>query len=186
MIINPKSLINDIENLYETGVARGHTTGWSNVDEYFTVKHGEFTVITGMPSHGKSEWLDALCVNLAVHHNYRIAMFSPENHPLEMHAKKIIEKYAGKPFFGSHRMSHDEMLASIDRMNKNFAFIKPEETAFTPINIIDEALPWLDMSITQPRAMVIDPWNEMDHYRPSAVCLQNYVELHVSLDVIYS
>jgi len=107
MIINPKSLINDIENLYEVGVARGHTTGWSNVDEFFTVKHGEFTVITGMPSHGKSEWLDALCVNLAIQHNYRIAMFSPENHPLEMHAKKIIEKYAGKPFFGSHRMSHD-------------------------------------------------------------------------------
>jgi twinkle protein len=175
MIINPKSLINDIENLYETGVARGHTTGWSNVDEYFTVKHGEFTVITGMPSHGKSEWLDALCVNLAINHNYRIAMFSPENHPLEMHAKKIIEKYAGKPFFGSHRMSHDEMLASIDRMNKNFAFIKPEETAFTPINIIDEALPWLDMSMMQPRAMVIDPWNEMDHYRPSGLTETEYI-----------
>lgn len=175
MIVNPKSLLLQIENLYDVGVAKGHTTGWDNVDEFFTVKHGEFTVVTGMPSHGKSEWLDALCVNLAIKHNYRIAMFSPENHPLEMHAKKIIEKYAEKPFFGPRRMNNDQMHEALERMNKNFSFIKPEETAFTPMHIINEALPWLDQSIVQPRALVIDPWNEMDHYRPPGLSETEYI-----------
>jgi len=175
MIVNPRRLLTEIDDLYVKGVAKGHTTGWANVDQFFTVKEGEFTVVTGMPSHGKSEWLDALCVNLAVHHNYRIAMFSPENHPLEMHAKKIIEKYAQKQFFGGQRMSQEEMLDSLDRMNKNFSFIKPSETEFTPMHIINEALPWLDQSITQPRALVIDPWNEMDHYRPAGLSETEYI-----------
>ena len=60
MIVNPKSLVLEINKLYENGIAKGHGTGWSNLDELFSVKYGEFTVITGMPSHGKSEWLDAL------------------------------------------------------------------------------------------------------------------------------
>ena len=169
MIVNPKSLLTQIDMLYDEGIARGHTTGWSNVDEFFTVKHGEFTVVTGMPSHGKSEWLDALCVNLAIHHNYRIAMFSPENHPLEMHAKKIIEKYAEKQFFGEQRMSQIEMHSALEKMNKSFSFIKPSETEFTPMHIINESLPWLDQSITQTRDLVIDPWNEMYHYRPTGL-----------------
>ena len=175
MIVNPKSLLLEINELYETGVARGHTTGWSNLDEYFTVKHGEFTVVTGMPSHGKSEWLDALCVNLAIHHNYRICMFSPENHPLEMHAQKILQKFVHKPFFGQRKMSQDEMFEGIEKMNQHFAFIKPKETEFTPMHIINEALPWLEQSTVQPRALVIDPWNEMDHYRPAGLSETEYI-----------
>jgi twinkle protein len=175
MIVNPKSLLLEINQLYESGVARGHTTGWSNLDSFFSIKHGEFTVITGMPSHGKSEWLDALCVNLAIKHNYRICMFSPENHPLEMHAKKIIEKFVHKPFFGQRKMSQNEMFEGIEKMNQHFAFIKPKETEFTPMHIINEALPWLEQSTVQPRALVIDPWNEMDHYRPAGLSETEYI-----------
>jgi twinkle protein len=31
------------------------------------------------------------------------------------------------------------------------------------------------MSMMQPRAMVIDPWNEMDHYRPSGLTETEYI-----------
>ena len=36
-----------------------------SLDEYYTVRPGEFTVLTGIPNSGKSNWLDALNVNLA-------------------------------------------------------------------------------------------------------------------------
>ena len=92
MIINPKDLLIGIHKLYNGRLEKGVSTGWEELDEFFTIKESEFTIVTGMPSHGKSEWLDALVCNLALNHNYRVAIFSPENHPLELHAAKIIEK----------------------------------------------------------------------------------------------
>ena len=43
------------------------------------------------------------------------------------------------------------------------------------MHIINEALPWLEQSTVQPRALVIDPWNEMDHYRPSGLSETEYI-----------
>lgn len=175
MIIKPHDLLVNLNELYRKGISRGSPTGWESLDELWSVKPGEFTLLTGIPSHGKSEWLDNLVVNLAMNHNFRIAIFSPENHPLELHAAKIMEKYAQDKFFGNNRMSHDEMLDCLKLMNKSFAFIKPSETEFTPMHIINEALPWLDQSLTQPRALIIDPWNEMDHYRPNGLSETEYI-----------
>lgn len=53
---------------------------------------GELTVVTGLPNSGKSEWLDALAVNLAQLHGWRIGMCSLENTPRE-HGRKLMEKY---------------------------------------------------------------------------------------------
>ena len=175
MIIKPASLLNDITKLYHTKLIGGHSTGWECLNNYFTVKAGEFTVLTGMPSHGKSEWLDNLMVNLALNHNYRFAIYSPENHPLELHAKKIIEKLIQKPFYGAYRMSESDLNEAVDVMDRHFSFVKPTELQFTPIDIINDALPWLDQSNLQPRALIIDPWNEMDHYRPAGLNETEYI-----------
>jgi twinkle protein len=56
---------------------------------------GELTIVTGLSNSGKSEWLDALTVNLAQHHHWRIAVCSLENTPVE-HGRKLMEKYLGK------------------------------------------------------------------------------------------
>jgi twinkle protein len=175
MIVKPKDLLTQVNDLYHGKQEIGVSTGWPDMDTYFKIKHSEFTVVTGMPSHGKSEWLDALAVNLVMHHNYRVAIFSPENYPLELHIAKIMEKLAEERFFGNGRMSHEDMLTCLELMNKNFAFVVPDENQFTPRDILNEAYPWLDQSIAQPRAMIIDPWNEMDHYRPSGLTETEYI-----------
>lgn len=177
MIIKPTDLLIEMGKLHGKRFTKGFSTGWDSLDEHFTVRPGEFTVVTGMPSHGKSEWLDALCANLVQLHNFRIPIFSPENHPLEQHLSKILEKFVLKPFYGNEqeRMSYDEMLAAMERINKNFGFIKTKETEFTPKHIADEAAPFLDATIAMPKAMIIDPWNEMDHYRPSMLTETEYV-----------
>jgi twinkle protein len=55
----------DLLRLYEQGFERGHRTGWRELDKLYTVRPGEFTAVTGIPSSGKSNWLDCLLVNLA-------------------------------------------------------------------------------------------------------------------------
>src|SRR6185312_16834950 len=57
-----------IRRLRDLGWEKGVSTGWDEVDQLYTVRPGEFTVITGMPNSGKSNWLDALLVNLACEH----------------------------------------------------------------------------------------------------------------------
>lgn len=175
MIIKPKDLLLKVSKIYHQQLSRGFNTGWDNLDEYFTIRPGEFTVVTGMPSHGKSEWLDALAVNLVELHNFRIPIFSPENHPLEQHMSKILEKFVRKPFHGDYRMNEEEMLSALEKCNNNFGFIKPKETEFTPRHIADEAISFLDATTAMPKAMIIDPWNEMDHYRPSGLTETEYV-----------
>jgi hypothetical protein len=56
---------------------------------------GELTIVTGLSNSGKSEWLDALTVNLARQYGWRIAVCSLENTPVE-HGRKLMEKYCGE------------------------------------------------------------------------------------------
>jgi twinkle protein len=101
----------DVLRLYEQGFERGHRTGWRELDKLYTVRPGEFTAVTGIPSSGKSNWLDCLLVNLAKLHDWNFAVFSPENLTLEQHMAAIAEKYAGKPFHDGarQRMSAPEL-----------------------------------------------------------------------------
>lgn len=179
MIISPLSIKHKVTDLYSKGMARGHDTGWPCLDEYFSVKPGELTVVTGTPSHGKSHWLDSLLVNLSLNHQYRTIMFSPENYPLELHASRILEKFNKAPFFGYNRMSTEQMDKGLELMDKHFKFIVPEETEFTPSHIVEEAARYMKEAfwtgVSFPLAVVIDPWNEMDHYRPGNFTETEYI-----------
>ena len=88
----------DVMDLYEYGLPRGNSTGLPSVDELYTVKPGEVTIVTGIPSHGKSEWLDWLMVQLAMLHGWVFAVCSPENFPVSRHIAPLTEKYLGLPF----------------------------------------------------------------------------------------
>jgi len=57
---------------------------------------GEVTLVTGVPNSGKSEWLDALAINLAERYGWRFAMCSMEKRPRD-HARQLLEKHAQKP-----------------------------------------------------------------------------------------
>ena len=61
----------DFLRMYAEGVPSGHTTGWDAVDQNWRVQLGQLLVVTGIPGHGKSEWVDALTVNLAMRHGWR-------------------------------------------------------------------------------------------------------------------
>ena len=73
---------------------------------------GEVTIVTGVPNSGKSEWLDALAINLAERHGWKFAMCSLEKSALQ-HGRQLLEKVAHKPFFsvgyaqGATRMTEE-------------------------------------------------------------------------------
>jgi twinkle protein len=68
----------------------------SEMDMHLKFQEGYLTTITGIPGHGKSEFLDFVICKLNVLHDWKVALYSPENHPLHLHFAKLAEKIIGK------------------------------------------------------------------------------------------
>jgi len=167
-----------IEHLYTHGWERGVSTGWDEVDQFYTVRPGELTVITGIPNSGKSNWADALTVNLARLHGWRFAMFSPENQPLEDHMARIIEKYVEAPFEHgpSPRMDHELMRTGRQWVKDHFTWILPDDDSeWTLDTVLDRAKALVFRRGI--RGLVIDPWNELEHCRPAGMSETDYVSI---------
>eukprot|EP00435_Cladocopium_sp_Y103_P062202 s19_g23.t2 len=57
----------------------GVKTGWDSLDHLWRPVPGEITTVTGVPGHGKSEFLLSLAVNLGHLHKYRTLLFAFES-----------------------------------------------------------------------------------------------------------
>jgi twinkle protein len=148
------------------------------MDRHYTVVPGQMTIITGWPSSGKSEWLDALLVNL-MHQGWHTAIFSPENQPIALHAAKLLEKVAGMPFGAgpTQRIPQaDGRTLLIDALSPGFMWVKmPDEGTLSAKAVIEAVEPWMDLFPKKKRGLVIDPWNELEHHRPQGLSETEYV-----------
>ena len=167
--------LHDVEDrfdeLYEKGLTPGVATGWPMCDRNYTVKPGQWTLVTGIPGHGKSTWLDALLVNLASMHGWRFGMFSPENQPVERHFASLMEKKIGKPFSEgpTPRITPEEKDRAKRWLNDKFKVILPDED--DGVWTLDAVLRLAKILVLRYgiRGLVIDPWNELDHSRAAKV-----------------
>jgi twinkle protein len=159
--------------MYDEGVPSGISTGWECVDKQWRIQPGQLVVVTGIPGHGKSEWVDALCCNLALDQGWQVAMFSPENYPVRLHMMKLAEKYIGKPYNpGPHeRMTKAQASSAVDWIQEHFHWIMPDRPSLDEIMTKAKALV-LTKGI---RVLVIDPWNEVEHARPEGTTEAEYV-----------
>src|SRR5687767_12226896 len=88
----------DIEEMRELGLPRGETIGWRTLDPYYTVPKGQWSVVTGFSSSGKSTWLDNVFVQLARNKGWKFLICSPENQPIKRHIGGLMEIYSGRKF----------------------------------------------------------------------------------------
>lgn len=165
-----------IDALYEEGERPGLSTGWRNLDEHYTVRPGELTVITGIPNSGKSNFLDAMLVNIARDHSWAFAIFSPENQPLQNHTMRLMEKYAGQPFRPgpTPRMTPETKDHAREWADYHFSYIlSPDEDDWS----LDEILKATAALVRRKgiRGLVIDPWNELEHQRPDGMSETEFV-----------
>ena len=150
-----------LNDLWSKGTGKGLSTGFPTLDQIYTVAPGQLTVVTGYPSHGKSNFVDQLMVNLAKHQDWKFAICSFENQP-EIHISRFMEIYEGKRFFeGSHRMSDDERKKAFKWVEEHFLFMDSETVEPASIDsVLDRAKAAVArMGI---RGLVIDPYNYIE------------------------
>ena len=94
--------------------------------EHFSVLPGQLTVVTGIPSHGKSEFTDWLALNICRDHKMRGVWFSPEHGPTIMYGTKFAQKITGRAFFATDnpgaRMSAEQAVLVTDWMQPYVLF----------------------------------------------------------------
>ena len=163
-LVDMVELIERGRKLYTTGIQPGSSIGFPTIDPYYTVAPGQWTVVTGIPGSGKSEFLDMALVNLAERDDqWEFGLYSPENYPQELHLIKLIEKRVRKPFSPgpSPRMTVAEYNEAAIWVAEHFFWIDP--ALKTPDQLIETGLGYRQRG--KKFGIVLDPWNTLDHSR---------------------
>jgi twinkle protein len=152
--------IDGIIDLWEHGMPPGLTTEHKQLNEFVTWVSGVIAVWTGIPSHGKSEWVDEINVQLNIRHDWKVAYFSPENHPTKLHISKIVSRISGKKF-SKVNMNRNELDQTISYVKENFFFIQPDDDDLSLDSILAHAKSLIKRQGI--KILVIDPWNKIEH-----------------------
>lgn len=150
---------------------KGHDIGMVSLWEHYRVRRGDFCVVTGLPGHGKSSFVNEVCCRMADKHGWNTVFASFEQSPQVDHRRAL------RSFKMQKRevtMSPDERKEADAWIDRHFAFIVPDEDDDTTLDWVlhrvAAAIIRYDASI-----VVIDPWNEMDHTRGPDMTLTEYV-----------
>jgi twinkle protein len=151
-----------LNDLWGKGTGKGISTGYSNVDEIYTVAQGQLTIVTGYPSCGKSNFVDQLMVNLGKAHDWKFALCSFENQP-EIHISRLMEIYKEKRFFdGKERMTEVEKEEAFKWVENHFLFLDSEGAEPSSIDSILERAR-VAVARSGIRGLVIDPYNYIEN-----------------------
>jgi twinkle protein len=153
----------ELKDLYENGFPQGAKSGYPEFDELMTFYGSQLTIVTGIPSHGKSNFMDQLMIKLAINHSWRWGIFSPENATIEIHLLRLCEILVGKPFLKEYnnRMTMEEMEKARDFINDQIFFILPDNEEYRLERILEAASGLvLKHGI---KGLILDPWNTLEH-----------------------
>ncbi len=143
-------------------MTQGEFPGWWNVNDLYRPRKGLFTVITGIPSHGKSSWLNALCLNLALRSDWKFLFCSFETQPIEQHACDLARIIIGKPSFAQidGAASDDEFKRAFDEYGDRFQFAHVPDDEMTVEGVLSYATD--AVRDDQIDGFVFDPWSELN------------------------
>jgi hypothetical protein len=169
-LLNSDEILSKIIDIKINGYKRGETTGWKTFDKMFSVAKKQFTVITGCPGSGKSEFMDDLAVNLMIFCKWKFVFFSPENYPAEMHYHKLIEKICKNEL---RNISDENIKTAVSIINENFFFIDSLEKNITLESILSKTEELIKSKKID--ALIIDPWNEIELCRPGNISESDFI-----------
>lgn len=133
--------------------------GEKELDRLYSPVGGYITLVTGIPGHGKSTWLNWYTSRLAATFDWRIGFWSPENDPALQYAD-LINIYARRPMSATAAadpLDEDKIAEAKAWVGDHFKIISDYEGDGTIETILDQALTLkLQYGI---RGLVIDPWN---------------------------
>ncbi|WP_077920466.1 BT4734/BF3469 family protein [Spirosoma sp. 209] len=162
---------------FHKGKARGETTHFEGLDEHFTWKKGEHTLLSGRPGSGKSEWILQMMLIKSVYAGWKWAIFSPESYPADEFYDTLIHTLVGKSTDPTYKgqMTLDEYEQGANFIQQHFFFIYPD----TSHTIEEVEANMLHLHQKHGLAgVLIDPFNQLS--RDFSMRDDQYLEVFVS------
>lgn len=175
VIVKPMALATSVSELYRTGLSSGVSTGWVNVDRFYRIAKRQWTMVSGIPGHGKSSFMANLMMNMIEEHRWKFLVFSAENYPLEKYLARLAEIWTRKPFSNgpTPRMSQDDIDSAINSLDDSIRFLHHDD-GLTLSQILQATKDTMD---DWPRldGLIIDPWNELNSERGNHQTETDYI-----------
>ena len=151
-----RDIEDEITDFVRNGFKRGYTIGLNNFDNIFSTYTKQFITVTGIPSSGKSDFVDQMCVGYNKEYGWKTAFASPENAPTYLHAHKLMRKVWGDmPQKGD--IGRDKWNKVADHVNDNFFFIDMER--YTLESVLRKGAELVKRKGI--KCLVIDPFNKV-------------------------
>lgn len=124
----------DILDLYRNGeeeTIKPKSSNYREFNEMFSILMGQLTTVTGIPSSGKSNFIEDYVLNLiSDYDDLKASFFSPEHLPMRKHHEVLSEKVVGKKFGHSkfsERMNEAELEKYKDWSKDKIYLTAPEK-----------------------------------------------------------
>ena len=151
-----KDIEDEVTDFVRNGFKRGFQIGLPNFDNIFSTYTKQFITVTGIPSSGKSDFVDQMVVGYNKEYEWKTAFASPENAPTFLHAHKLMRKVWGDmPNKGD--IGGDKWNQVADHVNKNFFFIDMER--YTLESVLRKGAELVKRKGI--KCLVIDPYNKV-------------------------
>jgi len=155
------SSLSDWEEEYDDyllhGMKKGYVIGKHNFDEIFSTYTGQIISVTGVPGHGKSDWVDEMVLGYVRNYGWKVAVASPENKPNPIHAGKIEAKIAGKWVNRKDYVRSSWHKKAKEFIDNHYKFIDIEKYSLE--NVLDRTKQLVKRFGV--KCLVIDPFNKI-------------------------
>ncbi len=164
-----KDIEGDVTDFVKNGFKPGFQVGLPNFDRIFSTYTGQFITVTGIPSSGKSDFVDQMVVGYNANYNWKTAFASPENAPNYLHAHKLMRKVWGdmprRDDIGGSKWNE-----VADHVNDNFFFIDMEK--YTLESVLRKGAELVKRKGI--KCLVIDPFNKVRDKNASSIDVNIY------------
>ena len=155
-VVTVKDINDELEEFIHEGFKPGYQIGLDNFDSIFSTYTGQFITVTGVPSSGKSDFVDRMAVGYQMKYGWKTAFASPENKPTFLHAHKLIRKIGGwMP--KKEDLGGDKWNRCFEVVNDNFYFIEAERYDLDAVLKKGAEL----VKRKGIKCLVIDPYNKV-------------------------
>ena len=151
-----KDIEDEITDFVRNGFKRGYQVGLSNFDNIFSTYTGQFITVTGIPSSGKSDFVDQMVVGYNQNYGWKTSFASPENAPTYLHAHKLMRK-VWQDMPRKHDIGTSKWNQVAEHVNDNFFFIDMER--YTLESVLRKGAELVKRKGI--KCLVIDPFNKV-------------------------
>lgn len=157
-VVNYSETVDKVMEFWKNGAQEPLDLSMGKFSDFYGVRLGSCTDITGYPYSGKSLLLKEIITNLNVKHNIKQMLFLPDDGTNIEVITSIIHKLTGKSFDKRYNnyIGENEVYKNLTMLMQEFVFIESEQR-LTPIEIWKKSIEMNCVTCS------VDSWNYLKH-----------------------